>query len=256
MDKQEQIIQDRFQKLTERMKELGYNSYMVGRAKERIDELQQRGVRGVDKFVQKLLDRVNDKQAYLDILIEGRFAIILARNSFSGIHIEYTDKGADLKAIWNRNIVYFEITRRHSEIDEWADQPEAAFVVSPDRIENIIGKIQEKLKQLQNGEINVVVIWSDKIGLLPSIMEEAFKYIEQEVEGDPQKYKKLSGVLFTEGGGVDTATLKQFYLFKNDKASKVLKLSLVEKLESLLEQDKVQLQEEIKEMTAALKSLR
>ena len=91
------IIADRIQRLIERIKKADYkdsdNEHMARLAKERINELQQRGVYCVDKFVQKLLDRVNDKETYLDILMEGRFAVILARNNFSNIQIEYSDKG-------------------------------------------------------------------------------------------------------------------------------------------------------------------
>ena len=126
MAKQEQTIQERLQRLTERMKQLGYNTYMVERLKERVGELQQRGVSSVDRFVQKLMDRISDKEAYLDILMEGRFAIILAKNDFSSIEIEYAEKGLDLKARWNRKTLYFEVTRkRPSEDDKLFSHPGA-----------------------------------------------------------------------------------------------------------------------------------
>ena len=247
-------VEDLLQRLVERMTAVGYNDYMVKRVKERVAELQQNGICGVNKFVQKLLDRVDNKETYLDILMKGRFAIILARNNFSDIYIEYIDKGPDLKATWNRNTIYFEVTRRHSEVDEWAEQSEAAFV-SQDRPENIISRIQGKIRQLPKGEMNIVVIWSDTINLLPPVVKEAFEYIKQEIEDDLERYKDLSGVLFTEGGGVNVTTMKQFYLFKNDKASKPLGTRLTKKLESLHEQDLKQLQREIEELTVALKRL-
>lgn len=258
MGEREQAIKDRLGKLIERMGNLGYNDYMIKRVKERIEELQQRDINGVDKFVQKLSNRVADKQAYLDILMEGRFAIILARNGFSGVTFIKEDiehKLPDLKATWNKNIVYFEITRRHSEIDEWQEQLEATFV-SPDRVENIISRIREKIRQLQSGEINIVVIWSDTINLLPPDVKEAFEYIKQEIDDDTERYKDLGAVLFTEGGGVNAATLKQFYLFKNEKASKPLGSRLTNKLESLHERSLKKIQREIEEMIAALKQLR
>lgn len=257
MGREEQVVKDRLQKLVKRMKELGYNDYMIERAKERVNELKQRGVYCVDRFVQKLLDRIGDKEAYLDILMEGRFAIILAKHNFSDIEIEYAEKGADLKARWNRKTVYFEVTRRHSEVDEWGEgaQEQGAFFVLPDKVENTISRIRGKLSQLQNSEINIVVIWSDTLQLLPPSIKEAFKYIKREINDDPEKYKSLSGVLFTEGGGVDIATLKQFYLFKNDKASQPIGPRLTLKLESLRERDLQELQKEIEEMLAALKQL-
>ena len=236
MAEKKELVKDRLQRLIARMKKFGYSDYMIKRAQERIDELQQRDVRGVDKFVQKLLDRIGNKEAYLDILMEGHFAIILARNGFTNIHIEYTPKGPDLKAVWNTDPIYFEITRRHSEIDEWAEHTEA-YEMGLDKVETAIDKIQGKVKQLLDGETNIVVYCSDTMNSLSQNVEGAFGYIQQEIKVDPQKYKDLSGVLFTDWF-VDPATFKQFYLFKTEGASKPLKPSLIEKLEFLLERDK------------------
>lgn len=252
------IIEDRVQKLIERIKKADYkdsdNEYMARLATERINELQQRGVYCVDRFVQKLLYRVNDKEAYLDILMEGRFAVILARNNFSNIQIEYADKGPDLKAIWNRNTIYFEVTRSRPSEDDQAVRNGAAFV-SQKRIGNIKSKIQDKIPQLQSGEINIVVLWSDTVNLLPPTVQEAFECIKQEIDDEPEKYKDLSGVLFTEGGGVDLATLKEYYLFENKEASKPLSPRLIRKLKSLHERDINQVQRENEELGAALRKL-
>ena len=254
MEGEEQLIKDRLQKLVEKMKELGYSVYMIGRAEERVNELQRRDVCDIAKFVQKLIDRVNDKEAYLDILMEGRFAVILARNRFSKMHIEYCEEGSDLKASWNRNTVYFEVTRRRPSGDEWAEQPEASFA-SADKAENTISRIRGESSQLQRGEINIVVLWSDTVNLLLPDVEEAFQYIRQEIASDPEEYKYLSGILFTEGGGVSYSTMKQFYLLKNDNALRPLKTRLTRKLESLHEQNLKQLQREMEELVAAFKKM-
>lgn len=254
------IIEDRLQRLIEGIKKADYkdsdNEHMAQLAKERINELQRRSIYCVDKFVQKLLYRVNDKEAYLDILMEGRFAIVLARNNFSDIYIEYIDKGPDLKATWNRNTIYFEVTRsRPSEEDRAAAQTGAAFV-SQDSVGSIIGKISEKIPQLQSGGINIVVIWSDTVNLLLPCIKEAFKYIQQENDQNPGVYEKLSGILFTESGGVDMATLKQFYLFENKEASKPLGSRLFNKLDNLHERNINQLQREKEELAAAFRKLK
>lgn len=255
MGKEERVIEDKLQKLITRMEEVGYSTYMIGRAEERINELQQNGVYCVDKFVQKLLDRANDKEEYLDILMEGRFAIILARNNFSDIQIEYVEKGPDLKANWNGNTVYFEVTRkRPSEDNELFSQLGGHFTKHA-RIENIISKIQEKMGQLQCGKVNIVVIWSDAIAWHQSALGKAFGYIKQEICDDPTRYKDLSAILFTEGGGVSPERLMPFQLFKNDKASNPLGTRLTRKLASLYERNPKQLQREFEELTAALKRL-
>lgn len=244
-----------YEKLIEIMEELGYNSHMIRLVKERIIELQERGVLSVEKFVQKLLDRLTDREDYLDILMEGRFAIILARNTFSNIHIEYCERGPDLKADWNSNTVYFEVTRKRPRGDEWAEQSEAAFI-SAVPIENTIRKIEGKIPQLKIGEINIIVFWSDTRELGPHELEEAFNRIRHKIDHSTEEYKDLSGILFTEGGGVDMATLKQFYLFKNDNASKPVGIRLTKKLESLREKDFRRLQREWEEIADALSRLR
>lgn len=251
----EGVIKERLQKLTEKMKQLHYNNHMIGLAEKRINELQRRGVYCVEKFVQKLLNRANNREDYLDILMEGRFAIILARNKFSEIHIEYCEEGPDIKANWNKNTVYFELTRKRPNEEDEKIQSAAAFV-SRESTENIISKIQNKIPQLQSGEINVVVIWSDTIRWTHHELEEAFEYIKKEINDDPKKCKDLSGVLLTKGGGFDIATRKQFYLFQNDKASKPLDLGLAKKLKSLHEQNLKKLQRKWEEIAAAIKRLK
>jgi len=242
----EQIIEDRLQKLIERMKKLGYNSYMIGLVEKRVNELQQWSVYGLDRFVQKLLDRIIDKESYLDILTEGRFAIILTRLKFSGVTFIKEDKKRklpDIKADWDNNTVYFEVTRSRPGEDDLAIQA-AAAAVSQDTAEYIISKIQGKIQQLQSDEINIVVLWSDTVNLDARLTKEAFEYLEQEIKQNPGTYKDLSAILFTEGEESYRTTLKKFYLFKNDEASKPLNSNLAKKLKSLQEQNFKKLQRE------------
>jgi hypothetical protein len=259
MDKEQQIIKARLQRLTERIKKANWPNcdaeYMSQLAEERVNELQQSGVNCVDRFVQKLLN-TNGKEEYLDILMEGRFAIILARNKFSDIEIEYCHQGPDLKTRWNRKTVYFEVTRkRPSEDDEWASlRGDGVYSVKRAKCEDVIGKIQSKLRQLKGSETNIIVLWSNTPGWSNSILGEAHQYIKQEICHDRNRYTNLSAILFTTGG-VDGATLKQFYLFENDKASKLLGSRFTKKLNSLHEQDLKQLQRDQKELEAAFKRM-
>ncbi len=257
MEKQEQTIQESLQKLTERMKQLGYHEHWVRFTFEYVSQLQEKGVLAVDRLVQRLerCTKGSDKKEYWEVLMEGRFAATLAHNNFSGIEVEYCSNGPDIKATWNRNTVYFEVTRKRSLEDEWADQSEPfvrSIVASQDSIENIISKIKPKLKQLKDAEINIVVYCSSTIAVDEHDIGEAFKLIEK----DPKEYEKLSGILFTNDWGVNTSTLKQFYLFKNDKASEPLGIRLSKKLKSLHEQDIKQLRQEIDELNIAFRQLR
>ena len=249
-----QTITNELQKLIERAKALGYKEHWIRLTKEYVNELQQRGVYCVDKFVRRLKRSTigKDKREYWDILMEGRFAVILTRNKFSRIHIEYSDKGPDIKADWNKNTVYFEVMRRRFEVDEWAEESRDALP-PPDKTENITDRIQDEIRKLQIGKINILVFWSDTVKVLKLDMEKAFKYIQQVINENPGMYKKLSGILFTEGGGVDVTTQKQFCLFPNDKASKPLGTRLAKKLDYLNEKSSKQLKRERERWTAILK---
>lgn len=262
MGKEQQIIRNRLQELIKGIREANWKDcdtgHMARLAEERISELQQSGVNCVDKFIKKLLDRIGGKQEYLDILMEGRFAIVLARNNFSGIEIEYCDKGPDMKARWSRKTVYFEVTRkRPSEDDEQFSHPGAKpYWVKPGESKGVIDKIQGKLHQLKCGETNIVVLWSDTPAWTQNVLEETHRDIKQEICDDANRYKDLSAILFTRGGSVNQSTLKQFYLFENDKALKLLGPRLARKLKSLRERDLKQLQKEKKELEAAFKRMR
>ena len=259
MGKEQQITSNRLQSLIEGIKTANWKNcdleYMSRRAEERINELQQSGVNCVDRYVQKLLDRIGNKEEYLDILMEGRFAVVLARNGFSEIEIEFCDKGPDLKAVWNRKTVYFEVTRkRPSKVYEQRSRS-GPYWLKPGESEDVIGKIKPKLRQLKSGELNVVVLWSDTPEWSEHVLEEAHKYIQQEICNDPNSYTDLSAILFTESGGVDQTTLKEFYLFENNKASKSLGHRLAKKLDNLHERGLKQLQREKKELEASFKRM-
>ena len=237
-------------KLCNKMARTGYANFDIRRVKELVEELQRSGVQGIDAFVCILSDRVANRQEYLDITKEGRFARILSRNGFSQIHIEYSSQGPDVKADYNRQTVYFEVTRvRPDEEDDNWEQSEARFVGSRSA-ENILKKIKGKLRQLLNGEINIVVYWSSTVQVQATDGRNAFLYIQQKIDDDPERYQKLSGVIFTEEEGIDMATQKQYYLFKNDKASRQLGTRLANKLKSLHTQDPKKLKRRYKHLGA------
>ena len=236
-----------YENLVKRMKAVGYNSYMIDSAIDLVNELQQSGVQGVDKFVNKLKDRAYSEKDYLDILREGRFGVILAKNGFKEIHIEYCRTGPDLKASFNRNTIYFEVTRkRPGEQDEQWAQSEAAWA-SPHRIENIISIIQDEVKQLESGKVNIVVIWSDTVRLRWVDVEAAI----QEINQNPGVYTNLSGILVTEAG--EAQYPPNFRLFKNGSASRPLGIRLARKLESLHGDPPKQLKREFELLAVALK---
>ena len=248
-------MENRLQKLGEEMIKVGYKEHWIKHTKEWFDELQKSDVYDIDIFTRKLKARVDNKEAYSDILREGRFAFILARSGFSKITFMKEIKSCrlpDIKAEYSRQTIYFEIKRRRPNIkDEWAEESEA-FAISPDSTENVISIIQNKLRQLIEGEINILVLWSDTISLDKIEVMEAFKYIQQEIESNPESYKRLSGLLITNGG-FSIPSMKQCRLFRNDTASKPLSPRIAKKLDCLNEKSPKQLEKASERWNTILK---
>lgn len=255
-------IQVKLDGLFKKMSKAGYNDYMISQAIELTNELQQRGVQGLGRFVRKLSDNLGNKdnsedfyESYLDIRKEGRFAQILVRNGFKKVEIEYTKKGPDVKTRYNRRTIYFEITRkRENEEDEAIHQSkDGVGWISPYRLENILSTIQGKLKQLKDGELNIVVIWSDTMSFGTRGFEEAVKFIQQEIDTATGAYRRMSGILFTSGVSYSYGTPKQFHLFNNDTADARLPKRLVNKLQSMTEEDPRKLKREYENLAVAMR---
>jgi len=218
--------------LYKKMTQASYETFRRDRVKELIDELHGSCVQGISRFIRKLSQRIVDKQNYMDIFVEGQFAVTLAKNGFSEIRLECSDKGPDIEAVYNHQTICFEVTRRRYEEDEWAETFEPNHV-KPDSSQRIVSKIQGKYGQLRDGEINLVVYWSSTMKVVSGDIRSAFSDMQHEIDGDPERYRNLSGILFTEMEGYDITSLKQYPLFKNDKALKPLGPRLTKKLESL-----------------------
>ena len=218
--------------LRRQMRANGYPRFKVNRLEDLLDRLQKSSI-GTSNFTAKLLKSVGDAQQFHDIFVAGKFAAILADNGFRQVEIEYEPQGPDVRASYNGRTIYFEVTRRHSDEDEWGG-------FSPEPPEDELGKIRSKifgkLSQLKEEEINVVVYWSSTSKVMSHRMAQAFAAeISRILEEDPEPWKELSGILFTEMLGTDIATLKQFCLFRNERAARPLAPRLATKLESLFD---------------------
>ena len=218
--------------LCEKMTQAGYEAFKINRIRELIDVLHKNHIQGINKFIQKLSHRIADKEAYMDIFVEGQFAVTLAKNKFSEIKLEWSSQGPDIEAVYNRQTICFEVRRRRPAEDEWSDSFEPNHV-KPDCSQRIVSKIQDKLKQLQDGSINIVVFWSSTMKVMSGEMTIAYSNIQHEIDKDPERYHKLSGILFTEMEGYDLHSLKQYYLFRNSSALRPISFRLAKKLEYL-----------------------
>jgi len=256
MENKSPEIQVKLNGLCEKMRQAGYEEFKIDRVIKIISELQKRAVGGLDKLLKILSQRLSNKEEYSDILREGRFARILARNGFKQIEIEYANKGPDVKAHYNSRTVYFEITRkRENEEDKALHQSKGGVGwISPYRLENILSTIRDKLRQLVDGQLNIVVIWGDTISLATRDFEEAVKWIQKEVDNAPETYnRRMSGILFTTGVSYLNGTPKQFHLFSNDKADARLPNSLSNKLQFMTEEDPRKLKRGHENLAAAMR---
>jgi len=231
----------KFEDIAHRMKDVGYNDYMVGRIREVLTELQRKEVKGLERFVRKLANNLNHREQYLDLVYQGRFALCLADNAFSNIRVEPFPEGVtgpDIKADCQGTPVYFEVTRRRpNEEDElWeaaSAQGMGAWVDKAD-IRSIVSKIDDKLKQLVPSKINVVVLWSDTVTLDESEMEEAFGCLQDRAKSGQRDYIHLSAVLFTTGG-ITSLGPRQFFLYENVHTSNPLPSEVSSVLSNLME---------------------
>ena len=245
-------------KLCDKMRQAGYSDYMISQAVELVNELQQMGVQGLDKFVRKLSYNLGNKDngedyyaSYSDFRKEGLFARILGRNAFKQIEIEYTNKGPDVKARYNRRTVCFEITRKRENKEDKRISIEGGGFIKPYKTNNVISTIQDKIRQLESDELNIMVLWIDTKSINRMIVTQAIADLQQEIDRNPATYKKLSGVLFTTG--INTSTLKQFTLHKNDKANKPLPNRLAAKLEIMIEENPKELRRRYTKQAAVLR---
>ena len=226
------------------LRDAGYSDYMQSVAVELIDGLTQYGVYGVGRFIRRLISAArssSDYQNYLDIMVEGRFALLLAKRGFSAVQLEYSTNGPDISANWSRNAIYFEVKRTRPREDD--SRIQNSVIWKGHDGPNVIGMIQQKMRQLRENERNVIVLWSDTVNLMIDDMDKAFSYIRQHISRDSNAYRKLGGILF-KGGGYSFSPLRQFYLFENSKALKPLGTRLCAKLRNLFEQNPRELVDE------------
>ena len=98
-----------------------------------------------------------------------------------------------------------------------------------------------------------MVIWGDTMSLSRRDFQEAVEYIQQEIDIAPERYRRMSGILFTIGVSYHNGTPKQFHLFSNGKADAILPDRLANKLKSMTEEDRSKLQKDYENRVATMK---
>jgi hypothetical protein len=208
-----------------------YNQELIKKCSgEVVEELKAASVKGVGRFLSRLKSAPDDEEK-LDILAQGRFALILAHNGFDSVDLEPSDERPDIVLSYEANDVFFEIRRRRPrETDFKLAETKGPLWGKQERDENVISLIKDKMPQLVPGEINIVVIWSNTVELGYPHIQEAFKSISKEI--DAGTLKKLSGLIFVDDPRLDLTLPNAINLFTNEKAEKLMPQSLVDRLSS------------------------
>lgn len=200
------------------------------RSEEIINEINTAQMCGIERFIHRLRIAPDDEE-YLDILAQGRLALILNHNGFSCIELEPLKKGPDIRITSEGDTFYFEVKRRRPKEEDYEfAESEGASWVNFDKDNNVINLISGKLKQLLDGEINIVVIWSNTIMVGQPGIEEACKSISKEIVENTGSYAKFSGIVLVEDAKIDLRLPDDIYLFINGEATRLLPKPLVRKL--------------------------
>jgi len=247
------VPRDRLEKLTEKMKQSGYSAYKIQRLCELVGELCEIGVNCLERFLQLLLDRVNSEQDYYDIFMEGRIALLLAKNGFQDLCLEFCEKGPDIKCMFEGSTLFFEVRRRRPIGNKWEND----FVgfIKPYPPENIVSMVDEKIGQLQKEEINIIAFWSDNIDFDRREIGQAAELIEKRILEKPEDYGDLSCLLYVSGG-YDMGTLQQCYAFPFRSSAKPPSQALIDKLNSSAEEELSIRQQHKSDLTVAFEKLK
>jgi len=229
------------------MGECGYSAYKIQRLREIVGGLQSNGV-DCSKFLTILTQRVSSEQDYYDIFMEGRFALLLVKNGFIDVCLEFCGTGPDIKCSFDSTTLYFEVRRKRPFHNEWNEK--GVENASPYPPQNIVSIVDEKLGQLPSNEVNIIAFWSDTIGFEEREVRAAWETIIN----NPEKYRNLSCMLYTSAG-YDMSTLQQCYVYPINSAWKPLSQRLLDKLNSLGELELSVRQKHRDELNAALKKL-
>lgn len=228
---------EKYKRLVARMKYYGYSEEEIFSAILLLQDLDQGNIKNLDGFYNILMERLENKEQYLDIWIEGKTALTLAFNNFN-VTYNPLGNGPDLLAEDFGHQLYVEVKRYREDwltrrkLEE-ATEKGTKYGRGQRDVEKLIGDVLKKTSQLPRGEIDIVFIRSDNITIEEVDFKLAMHDFDEMVRSNPV-YRRISGILF-DSGWVNIRTGQRFYLHLNPQAEKPLSLVLAERLRNLEE---------------------
>jgi len=233
-----------------RMKSRGYNKEEISNAVFIVEEIKRRNLGNYDKFCSYLFSKISKKGAFRDILTEGMVALIFAYNGFDVTYLGH-QQGPDLLVEGFGYRFYVEVKRYREDITTERKlsrySNKGGLIAYGHGVEGtqkdyqiLCRDILEKAKQLPEGQIGIVFIWSED----DKIDKDDFRTCGNQILNDPpnpkekltaeekKQFKKVSGVLFYTR---ERQPLQQhdFHFFGNPLAQNPILPDLEKRLKNL-----------------------
>lgn len=185
---------------------------------------ERSGVKGFHVLTRKLCEAPN-KEAFHDLFAEALAAGVFLRNGFGVTFLKAPEP--DMRVEDNDYRLFVEVKRIREDYEKTkkiekkmrrcVDEEKLAIYGTVQDVqkggEKIKSVVQEALRQLVEGELNLVFLWIDKRLWEELEFLEAMKYVQEEIRGDRKRYSKLSGLIYRPPWW--SSMQPHFYFWKN-----------------------------------------
>ena len=136
-----------------KVRSLGFDRSVAEQMEQRILELHNLGIQGVENLIKKL-NRAPDLATFRDYWLEGTYSLVFAANNSLVTMEPCGEKGPDMLIKINGCDIYAEV--KHFRQVPYPTNRKARFISSA---------IKEKLTQILDNEINIVVIRNGRLDM-------------------------------------------------------------------------------------------
>jgi len=205
-----------------------------------LKQLERSGVKGFEVVTRKLL-RAADREAFDDLFTEAQMALVFLRNGFGVTFLKPPKPDTRVEA--NHCFFFVEVKRIREDYEE-AEETDRKFrqaakegkLADYGDVEagaaKVLGVVQAGLKQLVEGEINLIFVWTERSSWEEVEFLQLMEYVEKEIRSDYQRYASLSGLIYRTMS-IHLPDRRQFYFWKHP-ADTMLDEELARRLENLV----------------------
>lgn len=201
-----------------------YDKKLISKVLSLIDTLSQYNSKNLDKYINKLILYLPQKEQFVDIIIEGEMAIWFSQKKFEITFYPSGEKGVDLQIFWQPYQVFVEVS--HFREDDVTNEKlkKGEFINGQEvlvryggrnDLETLYSKIIRELEHLPNDEIGIIALKSDNVRIEDIEFESVIDCLNIEAK-ENDTLKNLSGVLF-DRSWFSRGT--RFYFWRNTRAS-------------------------------------